>query len=63
MRAAGGQQQQRQQKQRGVVVGGGGGCVCGRVAFQTQISLFSLEVYATIHPKAFSAVKSGVRRR
>lgn len=44
----------------GVVVVGG---VCGRAASQTHISLFSSEVYTTILPKPFSAVKSGVRLR
>lgn len=45
--------------------GGGGvpGGVGGRAASHTHISLFSLEVYTTILPQPFSAVKSGARLR
>lgn len=60
--AAGGQQQERQQKQRGWGCAGEGG-VGGRAASHTHISLFSLEVYTTILPQPFSAVKSGARLR
>lgn len=41
----------------------GEGGVGGRAASHTHISLFSLEVYTTILPQPFSAVKSGARLR